>query len=143
MCELIFILQIEHKWYFWLIIGIIASFLIVVISFALRGYKRWQRNKKKWADVAAETENSSDIENGTREDSFEEQEINASKKEKLGQEECERNGNFHEKMDKSTDVSTTESGVNEANPRDKCCNGFSNLDVGELQRRVGKKGHHR
>jgi hypothetical protein len=45
--------QVEDRWYFWLIIGLLAAFFIVLTFFTVRGFRRWHRHKKLMAAEAA------------------------------------------------------------------------------------------
>ncbi|KAL4419807.1 hypothetical protein ABPG75_006905 [Micractinium tetrahymenae] len=39
--------EITHKWWFWLIIGLIGLFLIVGAYFTWRGFKQWKLHKQR------------------------------------------------------------------------------------------------
>ncbi|GAB4815938.1 hypothetical protein N2152v2_002984 [Parachlorella kessleri] len=39
--------KVVHKWWFWLIIGIIACFFIVATFFVWRGFRNYRRYKKE------------------------------------------------------------------------------------------------
>lgn len=39
--------EIKHKWWFWLIIGLIGLFLIVLSYFTWRGFKQWKLHKRQ------------------------------------------------------------------------------------------------
>lgn len=39
--------DVEHRWWFWVVIGIIASFFIVAVFFTWRGFQRYRNHKKR------------------------------------------------------------------------------------------------
>uniref|UniRef100_A0A7S1CUN6 Uncharacterized protein n=1 Tax=Picochlorum oklahomense TaxID=249345 RepID=A0A7S1CUN6_9CHLO len=38
--------DLEHRWWFWVVIGIIASFFIVAVFFTWRGFRRYRLHQK-------------------------------------------------------------------------------------------------
>ncbi|KAI7842884.1 hypothetical protein COHA_003500 [Chlorella ohadii] len=41
--------EAPKKWWFWLIIGLVAAFCIVILFFVWRGWKQWKLNKARTA----------------------------------------------------------------------------------------------
>jgi hypothetical protein len=44
--------KITERWWFWLIIGLISAFMIVLLGFGIRGYVRYKRIKRRHAEFA-------------------------------------------------------------------------------------------
>lgn len=38
-------LQLDDRWWFWVIIGIIAAFFVVAVAFVIRGFRMYKRYK--------------------------------------------------------------------------------------------------
>ena len=48
--------EIQDRWWFWVIISLIAALFIVLGFFAWRGFRKWKRNKQNIVTTAAEDE---------------------------------------------------------------------------------------
>jgi hypothetical protein len=48
--------EIQHRWWFWLIIGFIAALFIVLGFFTFRGVDHWRAHKKKAASLEQQNE---------------------------------------------------------------------------------------
>ena len=139
-----FALQFEDRWYFWLIIGLVAAFSIVVAFFVGRGVWKWRKNKKRWEgashnDSLVHEEEETTIGNGASNslaDGISRGSVDADKSE----EQKRNDETLSNEVRAMSKLGTASCDVEKGNRHDDV---VVPVDMEDLRRRVGHRGHHR